>query len=389
MLAGPWVGQTLADLGADVIKVERPGTGDDTRAWGPPFFRTESGDELSAYFLAANRGKRSICVDLATEAGQALVRELAARSDVLLENYKAGDMDKRGLGYGALSAANPALIYCSVTGFGQTGPLRDKPGYDFMIQGMAGLMSITGEPGDGNGGPQKVGVAVADVLTGLYATIAVLAALAERGRSGLGQAIDMSLLDVQVAALANQASNFLVSGEAPARLGNAHPNIVPYQTFATADGHIIVAVGNDKQYERFCIALGAPELSVDSRYQGNAGRVANRDSLSSAIAGIMAGRTTADWLSVLGAASVPCGPINRIDEVFAEPQVRAREIRRDINGVPGVANPIHYSRSELVYEREPPVLGAHTQEVLALDLGRSVDEIQALLDAGVVSDRGG
>ncbi|MBJ37328.1 MAG: CoA transferase [Gammaproteobacteria bacterium] len=389
VLAGPWVGQTLADLGADVIKVERPGSGDDTRAWGPPFFESPEGDSRSAYFLAANRGKRSICVNLAHPEGQALVRRLAAGVDILVENYKAGDMDKRGLGYAELSEENPGLIYCSITGFGQTGPLRDKPGYDFMIQGMAGLMSITGERpstgGASDGGPQKVGVALADVLTGLYSTIAILAALNERQGSGRGQAIDMSLLDVQVAALANQATNYLVSGVAPGRLGNAHPNIVPYQTFATADGHVIVAVGNDAQFVRFCEAIGKPDLASDPRFADNASRVANRTTLVPLFEEPLASRGSAEWLAVFESNGVPAGPINRIDEVFAEPQVAARGLQREIDGVPGVANPIRYSRSELVYERPPPALGGQTREVLEATLGLDDAEIARLVDAGVIA----
>ena len=385
VLAGPWVGQTLADLGADVIKVERPVAGDDTRAWGPPFFDDADGGGRSAYFLAANRGKSSICVNLADPEGQALVRRLAAGVDILIENYKVGDMAKRGLGYEELAESNPGLIYCSITGFGQTGPLKDKPGYDFMIQGMAGLMSVTGEPGAASGGPQKVGVALADVLTGLYSTIAILAALSERQSSGRGQSIDMSLLDVQVAALANQATNYLVSGEAPERLGNAHPNIVPYQTFATADGHIIVAVGNDAQFVKFCDAIGKPNLASDERFAANASRVANRDVLVPLLATPLAARTSAVWLTLFENAGVPAGPINRIDEVFDEPQVAARGLRREIDGVPGIANPIRYSRSSLSYERPPPALGAQTREVLAQRLGLSDEEIERLLAARVIA----
>lgn len=385
VLAGPWVGQTLADLGADVVKVERPGTGDDTRAWGPPFFEAPEGDERSAYFLSANRGKRSVCVNLADPEGQALVRRLAVGVDVLIENYKAGDMDKRGLGYQDLAADNPGLIYCSITGFGQTGPLKDKPGYDFLIQGMGGLMSITGEPGATAGGPQKVGVALADVLTGLYSTIAILAALNERGESGKGQSIDMSLLDVQVAALANQASNYLVSREAPSMLGNAHPNIVPYQTFATGDGHVIVAVGNDAQFVRFCEVIGEPALSADARFATNSERVANRVELTARLGELMMTRTSSEWLALFDASGVPAGPINRIDEVFAEPQVLARGLVRDVDGVPGVANPIRFSRSQTVHNRPPPALGGHTREVLGETLGLDDAEIERLIVAGVIA----
>ncbi len=385
VLAGPWASQTLADLGADVIKVERPGVGDDTRSWGPPWHTDAQGDQLSAYFIAANRGKRSVAIDMATTEGQALVRELAQRSDILIENFKVGDMQRRGLDYASLQALNPQLIYCSITGFGQTGPYKERPGYDFMIQGMSGLMSITGEPdAKSNYGPQKVGVAVADVLTGLYATIAILAAVQERQRSGLGQSIDMSLFDVMAASLANQASNYLVSGVAPDRLGNSHPNVVPYQTFATLDGYIIVAVGNDNQFRKLCAAIGKPNLGEDPLYLSNALRVAHRESLVREIQASMSDQSMDQWLAILELAGVPCGPINTIDRLFSDPQTRERGTQLDMDGMPLVANPIKYSRSEINYGLKPPVLGVDTDSVLASALGLDQATIERLRAQGIV-----
>ena len=385
VLAGPWASQTLADLGADVIKVERPGVGDDTRSWGPPWHTNAQGEQLSAYFIAANRGKRSVAIDMATTEGQALVRDLAQRSDILIENFKVGDMQRRGLDYGSLQALNPQLIYCSITGFGQTGPYKERPGYDFMIQGMSGLMSITGEPeAKSNDGPQKVGVAVADVLTGLYATIAILAAVQERQRSGLGQSIDMSLFDVMAASLANQASNYLVSGVAPDRLGNSHPNVVPYQTFATLDGYIIVAVGNDSQFRKLCAAIGKPNLGEDPLYLSNALRVAHRESLVVEIQASMVNQSMDQWLEILESAGVPCGPINTIDRLFSDPQTRERGTQLDLEGMPLVANPIKYSRSEINYGIKPPELGVDTDRVLESALGLDQATIEALRAQGIV-----
>jgi crotonobetainyl-CoA:carnitine CoA-transferase CaiB-like acyl-CoA transferase len=377
VLAGPWAGQLLADLGADVVKVEKPGAGDDTRAWGPPYLRDESGRDTSeaSYFLCANRNKRSVAIDIATPEGQAQVRALAQQADVLLENFKVGGLKRYGLDYASLKQANPRLIYCSITGFGQTGPYAARAGYDFLIQGMGGLMSVTGQPdGEPGAGPQKVGVALTDIMTGLYATIAVQAALADRATSGLGQHIDLALLDVQIACLANQASNYLAGGVVPRRMGNAHPNIVPYQAFPTADGDIILAVGNDNQFAKFCAVAGRSEWSSDERFASNAQRVANRALLVPLLRQATVMRTSADWINALEAAGVPCGPINRIDEVFADPQVVARGLHIDLphplaGKVPLVANPIRLSGSPVAYQRPPPLLGEHTDEVLAQWLG--------------------
>lgn len=377
VLAGPWAGQLLADLGADVVKVEKPQGGDDTRAWGPPYLKDASGRDTTeaAYFLCANRNKRSVAIDIATPEGQAQVRALAQQADVVLENFKVGGLRRYGLDYASLSAANPRLVYCSVTGFGQTGPYAARAGYDFLIQGMGGLMSVTGRPdGEPGAGPQKVGVALTDIMTGLYATIAVQAALAEREKSGLGQHIDLALLDVQIACLANQASNYLAGGLVPRRMGNAHPNIVPYQDFPTADGDIILAVGNDEQFAKFCSVAGHPEWSADARFSTNAQRVANRAMLVPLLRQATVMRTSAEWITALETAGVPCGPINRIDEVFADPQVRARSLHINMphalaGSVPLVANPIRLSGSPVAYQRPPPMLGEHTAEVLAQWLG--------------------
>jgi glutaryl-CoA transferase len=373
VLAGPWASQILADLGAEVIKIERPDVGDDTRSWGPPFMSDPEGAPTaeSAYFLSTNRGKQSVCVDIKSPEGQATLRTLAAGCDVLIENFKAGDAARYGLGYEALAAINPALVYCSITGFGQTGPLRERPGYDFMIQAMAGLMSVTGQPDGAEGaGPQKVGVALTDIMTGLYATIGILAALAERDRSGLGQHVDMALFDVTVAALANQASNYLVGGINPVRLGNAHPNIVPYQSFVVKDGHLVVAVGNDQQYRRFVEVLGCPELAGDPRFATNGDRVRNRDALVPLLQGKMLERGKDEWLELLEAAKVPVGPINTVAEVFAQPQVAARDMRVTVPhpqnpGLTLVGNPIKLSRTPVEYHRAPPTLGQHTEQVLS------------------------
>jgi len=373
VLAGPWASQILADLGAEVIKIERPGVGDDTRAWGPPFMSDATGVATaeSAYFLSTNRGKQSVCVDIKSAEGQATLRALTRDCDVLIENFKAGDAARYGLGYEDLAAINPALVYCSITGFGQTGPLRERPGYDFMIQAMAGLMSVTGQPDGAEGaGPQKVGVALTDIMTGLYATIGILAALAERVRSGLGQHVDMALFDVTVAALANQAANYLVGGINPVRLGNAHPNIVPYQSFVVKDGHLVVAVGNDQQYRRFVEVLGCPQLAGDPRFATNGDRVRNRDALVPLLQGKMLERGKEAWLGLLEAAKVPVGPINSVAEVFALPQVAARDMRVTVPHPQNaelslVGNPIKLSRTPVEYHRAPPTLGQHTEEVLS------------------------
>nr|WP_295836857.1 CaiB/BaiF CoA-transferase family protein [uncultured Azospirillum sp.] len=385
VLAGPWSAQTLADLGADVIKVERPGAGDDTRAWGPPW----AGDQ-SAYFLSTNRGKRSITIDFERPEGQELVRKLAAQADVVIENFKVGGLVKYGLDYDSLKAVNPRLVYCSITGFGQTGPYRNRAGYDFMIQGMGGLMSITGQPdGEPGGGPVKVGVAVTDIFTGLYATIGIMGALAHRDRTGEGQQVDLALLDVQVAVLANQAMNCLVGGKAPQRLGNAHPNIVPYQAFATRDGYIILAVGNDGQFAKFCTVAGRPDLAKDERYATNPARVANRKELVALLEELIRTRDSHDWLSALEEVGVPCGPINDLTAVFEDPQVKARNIHQDLphptqGSVPTVASPIRYSGTPLVHDTAPPTLGQHTDTVLAESLGLSEADIAALREKGVI-----
>jgi crotonobetainyl-CoA:carnitine CoA-transferase CaiB-like acyl-CoA transferase len=398
VLAGPWAAQTLADLGASVIKVEKPGVGDDTRTYAPPYAAGIDGGQSSesAYFLSTNRGKRSVTIDFMHPEGQQLVQALAAKSDVVIENFKVDGLAKYGLDYPSLKPLNPGLVYCSITGFGQTGPYRHKPGYDFMIQGIGGLMSITGEPdqhpGGGPmpaGGPMKVGVAVADVFTGLYATIAILGALSHRDRTGTGQHIDLALLDTQVAVLANQAMNYLVTGVAPQRLGNAHPNIVPYQVFAASDGHIIVAVGNESQYSRLCEVIGRPDLASDERFATNAARVNNRDELIAALREIFLTRTMREWLDALERAGVPCGPINTVADVFADPQVQARGMRLDLphpalGSVPSVANPIKYSATPLSYRSAPPMLGADTDEILRDILGIAPAEIARMRKAGIV-----
>ena len=386
VLAGPWAGQLLADLGADVVKVERPGAGDDTRAWGPPYLKDAAGRDTSeaAYYLCANRNKRSLTIDMANPEGQALIRQLAAHADVLLENFKLGGLTQYGLDAESLLALNPRLVYCSITGFGQTGPYAPRAGYDFLIQGMGGLMSVTGRvDGEEGAGPQKAGVALTDVMTGLYATIAVQAALAERANSGLGQHIDLALLDVQVACLANQASSYLVSGKAPRRMGNAHATIVPYQDFPTADSDMILAIGNDHQWGKFCTVAGHPDWATDARFSTNPQRVVNRAVLIPLLRQTTVMRTTSEWVAALEAAGVPCGPINRIDEVFADPQVRARGTRIEMphalaGTVPLVANPIRLSASPVTYRNAPPTLGQHTDEVLAQWLGLNAAAIKAL-----------
>jgi crotonobetainyl-CoA:carnitine CoA-transferase CaiB-like acyl-CoA transferase len=376
VLAGPWCTQTLADLGADVIKIERPGMGDDTRTWGPPFLKDAQGaDTEAAYYLGTNRNKRSVTCDIAQPAGQALVRELAAHCDVFVENFKVGDMARYGLDYASLKAINPRLVYCSVTGFGQTGPYADRAGYDYAIQGMGGLMSVTGERDDLGGGPQKVGVAVADLMTGMYATVAILAALRHAEKTGEGQQVDMALLDTQVAMLANLGANYLVSGKAPGRAGNAHQNIVPYQVFEVApaaDGtkdHLILAVGNDSQYAKFCAVANIPELATNPLFATNRNRVHNRGQLVPILEAVMKTRSKADWLGALEAAKVPCGAINSLAEVFADPQIEARKmvtewqhpVKEDLKLV---SSPIRMSATPVRTDLPPPLLGQHTDEVL-------------------------
>jgi formyl-CoA transferase len=392
VLAGPWCSQNLADLGADVIKVERPGAGDDTRAWGPPYAKDRQGQDTTeaAYYLSANRGKRSITVDIASSEGQQLIRELAAQSDVVLENYKVGQLKRYGLDYASLKAVKPDIVYCSVTGFGQDGPYAHRAGYDFLIQGMGGLMSVTGERDDlPGGGPQKAGVALTDLMTGMYATIAIQAALIHRDRTGEGQYIDMALLDVQVAMLANQGSNYLNSGKPPKRWGNAHPNIVPYQTFACSDGYIIVATGNDGQYQKFVEAGGRPDLAQHARYATNRLRVENRDELVPILAAMVLQQPRDWWIDQLEAVGVPCGPINDLHDVYRNPQVQARgmvvETPHPTAGqVKLVRSPMRLSATPADGGAAPPLLGQHTEEVLREVLGRSAEQIGELKGKGAI-----
>ncbi|MCX7960828.1 MAG: CoA transferase [Burkholderiales bacterium] len=388
VLAGPWATQNLADLGAEVIKVERPGVGDDSRAFGPPWIKDRAGRDTrdSAYFTSANRGKKSVTVNLAHPEGQALVRELAARCDVLVENFKYGDLARYGLAWDDLRTVNPRLVYCSITGFGHTGPYRDRPGYDFMIQGMGGMMSVTGEP---DGPPMRAGVPVADIVTGMYATIAICAALAHRAESGVGQHLDLALLDSQIALLAYQATNYFATGEPPRRIGNLHPNIVPYQPFRTADGDVILACGNDNLFRRFCEAAGCAHLAADARFATNGKRVENRAELTRLLEDVFRRRTTREWTELLEAAGVPNGPINNLAQVFEEPQVKARCVRIEVDHptagkLPMVANPMRFSATPLAYDRAPPLLGEHTEEVLAGLLGKSAEEMRRLREAGVI-----
>lgn len=380
VLAGPWATQILGDLGAEILKIEKPGEGDETRAFGPPFL--DSGD--ATYFLAANRNKRSVTIDFARPEGAALVKRLARRAHVVVENFKTGTLARYGLDYASLAAENPGLIYCSLTGFGHDGPYKDKAGYDYLIQGMGGLMSITGQP-DGTPGaePMKVGVAVSDLVTGLYTTIAIQAALIHQAKTGEGQAIDMALFDCQAAALANQAMNYLAGGMVPGRLGNAHPNIVPYQVFATADGYLILAVANDRQYRSFCKAAERDDLASDARFATNRSRVAHRTTLVALLEPVLATRTTEEWITRLEAANVPCGPINRIDEVFADPQAIARGFKISMtHGKAGpidlLASPLRLSRTPPEYRLAPPVLGEHTHEVLSQILNLNAADIAKL-----------
>jgi crotonobetainyl-CoA:carnitine CoA-transferase CaiB-like acyl-CoA transferase len=397
VLAGPWCTQTLADLGADVIKIERPGTGDDTRTWGPPFLKDREGRDTAeaAYYLGTNRNKRSVTCDIARAEGQALIRELARHCQVFVENFKVGDMARYGLDYASLKAINPAIVYCSVTGFGQTGPYRERAGYDYAIQGMGGLMSITGERDDIGGGPQKVGVAVADLFTGMYATVGILSALRHAERTGEGQYLDMALLDTQVAMLANLGANYLVSGKVPGRAGNAHQNIVPYQVFEVAPAaegskdHVIIAVGNDGQFAKYCQVAGRPELATDPRFAKNQDRVRNRAVLVPMLEAIMRTRSKADWLSALELAKVPCGAINNLGEVFADPHVRERGMVNQwdhplAGALKLVGSPIKLSATPVRTELPPPLLGEHTQEVLTSLLGWDDERITALRDQEVI-----
>jgi crotonobetainyl-CoA:carnitine CoA-transferase CaiB-like acyl-CoA transferase len=392
VLAGPWAGQLLGDLGAKVVKIERPVAGDDTRAWGPPFLKDAAGQDTrdAAYFLCANRNKQSVTIDFTRPEGQALIQALARDSDIVIENFKRGGLAPYGLDYASLSAINPRLIYCSITGFGQTGPYADRAGYDFLIQGMGGLMSITGRrDGEPGAGPQKVGVAVTDILTGLYASNAILAALAYRVVSGLGQHIDLALLDVQIASLANQTMNYLTTGVSPVRMGNAHPNIVPYQDFPTTDGAMILAVGNDSQFAKLALVAGHPEWAVAPSFATNKARVANREAFVAAFTAVSLTRTTRDWISALEAAGVPCGPINTLADVFADPQVIARGMAISLEHasgaeVPLVANPIRMSETPPEYRTAPPVLGQDTRAVLADRLGLDEAAIAALAEQGVI-----
>ena len=392
VLAGPWAGQILADLGAEVIKVERPGSGDDTRHWGPPYIKDADGNDSreAAYFQCANRNKQSLTLDFTQAEGQRLVRELAAQCDVVLENFKVGGLAAYGLDYESLKVVNPRLIYCSITGFGQDGPYAKRAGYDFMIQGLGGLMSLTGKPdGEDGAGPMKVGVALTDILTGLYATVGVLAALSAREQSGQGQYIDVALLDVQVACLANQAMNYLATGTAPKRLGNAHPNIVPYQDFPTADGDFILAVGNDGQFRKFCEVAGLPALPDDPRFSTNKARVAHRTELIPLLRQATVFKTTTEWVALLEAAGVPCGPINDLAQVFADPQVQARGLRLDmVNGMgsvtPQVASPLRLSETPVDYRLAPPLLGEHTDALLQRLLGLDAEQIASLRAGAVI-----
>ena len=391
VLAGPWAGQNLADLGAEVIKVERPKIGDDSRAFGPPWVKDQQGNDTreSAYYTAANRGKKSITLNISRPEVQAIVRELAARSDVLIENYKFGDLARYGLGYDDLAKINPRLIYCSVTGFGQTGPYREHPGYDFMIQGMGGMMSVTGEPDEvPGGGPQRAGVPVADIITGMYASIAICAAIANRAETGKGQHLDLALLDSQIALMSYQNTNYFATGKPPARIGNLHPNIVPYQPFKTSDGSVILACGNDNLFRKFCDVAGCSALTADPRFATNGKRVENRAEMTRLLQEIFAKRTTRDWVESLEAAGVPNGPINNIAQVFEEPQVKARNIKIELDHpiagkMPLVASPMRFSGTPIEHTMAPPTLGQHTEDVLR-SLGKSESELARLRADGIV-----
>jgi crotonobetainyl-CoA:carnitine CoA-transferase CaiB-like acyl-CoA transferase len=392
VLAGPWAGQNLADLGAEVIKVERPKVGDDSRAFGPPWVKDKDGRETkdSAYFTSANRGKKSITVNVAKPEGQELIRSLARECDVLIENYKHGDLARYGLGYADLKDRNPRLIYCSVTGFGQSGPYRERPGYDFMIQGMGGMMSVTGEPdGAPGGGPQRAGVPIADIITGMYASIAICAALAHRAETGAGQHLDLALLDSQIALLAYQNTNYFSTGKPPGRIGNLHPNIVPYQPFKSSDGEVIVACGNDNLFRKFCDAAGCVALAQDPRFATNGKRVENRAEITRLIQEIFGRKTTAEWLPLLESAGVPNGPINNLAQVFEEPQVKARGVKIELDHaaagkLPLVGSPMRFSATPIEYRLAPPLLGEHTDQVLSEMLGLSAHQIAKLRRDGAI-----
>lgn len=391
VLAGPWAGQVLADLGATVIKVERPGVGDDTRVWGPPFLKAENGEQTreACYFLAANRGKQSVTIDISTAEGQELVRKLAAQADIVLENYKVGTLTRYGLAYEDLKAVNPAIIYCSVTGFGQDGPLADLPAYDFMIQAMGGLMSVTGErDGQPGGGPQKVGMPIMDLMTGMWAAVGVLAALARRNESGEGEFIDLAMLDVMVATIANQGMNYLVSGKTPQRMGNKHPNIQPQDVFQCTDGQMVLAVGNDGQFASFCQAMNRPDLASDPRFTTNSSRVVNLAALMEILVQEIGKRSRAECIDALRAHSVPCGPINTIPEILAEPQIIHREMLRYLphptaGKVPQIVSPLRLKQNPLAFNDAPPLLGADTQTVLK-EIGVTPEQYAALLARGVL-----
>lgn len=391
VLAGPWCGQILADLGAEVIKVERPKTGDDTRLWGPPWMKNNQGEDTreAAYYQSANRNKMSVAIDISTAEGQALVRSLAAESDVVIENYKAGSLAKYGLDYETLSAINPKLVYCSITGFGQTGPRAPEPGYDFIIQGMGGLMSVTGEKDDlPGGGPQKVGVAFADLTTGLYSTIAIQAALLNRHLTGLGQHVDMALLDVQVATLANQGMNYLASGKVPGRYGNAHANIVPYQVFKAADQDFIIACGNDKQFVALSQAIGLPELPNDPRFVSNALRIQHRIEIGELLSQHFASNSAKHWVEAIHAVKVPVGLINNLEQAFEEPQVKARNMLVEMQhplkeNLKVIGSPIKLSRTPVEYKKAPPMLGEHTDEILSRVL--NAEQLAELKQKGIIA----
>lgn len=391
ILAGPWASQALADFGATVWKIEKPGVGDDTRHWGPPYLDGESTeDSLSAYFIVANRGKHSVCIDISQKQGQHLIVELARKADVFIENFKVGGLKKYGLDYESLSEINPGLIYCSITGFGQTGPRANEAGYDAMIQASGGLMSVTGEPEDLGGKAQKVGVAVTDLMTGMYATTGILAALNYRHVTGIGQHIDLSLLDTQIAMLANQGMNYLVSGNIPQRHGNAHPNIVPYQTFSCNDGEILLAVGNDNQFKKACQVLERDDLAKDHRFKSNSNRVVNRNSLVPQLAKVFLAQSCDHWLDLLHQAGVPCGPVNNIAQALNEPQVKHRNmlfemVNHNKQKVPQIANPLKFSKLALTYQIPPPILGSSTQTVLSQELNLSADQITDLQINGVIT----
>lgn len=393
ILAGPTATQLLADLGAEVVKIERPGAGDDTRGWGPPFVIDTDGHDTreSAYFLSANRGKHSVAINIADPRGQKLVQALAAKADILVENFKPGDLDRYGLGYASLSAANPRLIYCSITGFGQTGPNAHRAGYDFLVQGEAGLMSLTG---NADGPPLKAGVGIADILTGMYATVGILAAVQARHASGKGQHIDLALMDAQVAMLINQGVGYLTDGNVPPRRGNDHPTIVPYGTFPASDGSFILAVGNDAQFARFVTAAGAPGLASDARFATNAARVRNRTVLIPLLSALTEGRSAADWLGICAVETVPAGPVNDLAQVFASPQVAARGMRVQMahptsgsGQVDLIGNPLKFSQTPVAYAKAPPTLGADTMAVLARDLAIGTEALRDLVNAGVIEGK--